>query len=74
MEGDHFKDLCVDGRTISECISKNSMGWDKLDLSGSGLRQVAHSSEHSNKPMDSIKFREFVFLVTVSFSLRTMLQ
>jgi hypothetical protein len=31
MEGDHFKDLCADGRTISECISKNSMGWDGMN-------------------------------------------
>jgi len=31
MEGDNFKDLCIDGRAISECISKNTMEWDGIN-------------------------------------------
>lgn len=48
------------------------MGWHKLDLSVSGLGQVAHSFQHSNISLDSIKCREFVFVI-VSFSMRTLL-
>jgi RAB protein geranylgeranyltransferase component A len=31
MEGDHFEDLRVDGRTISESILKNRKGWDGIN-------------------------------------------
>ena len=48
------------------------MGLHKLDLSVSGLGQVAHSFQHSNKSLDSTKCREFVF-VFVRFSMRTLL-
>jgi len=44
-----------------------------LDSSGSGYGPVAGSCEHDNQPSGSIKGREFLDCVTISFSRWTLL-
>jgi hypothetical protein len=43
-----------------DCLDNISVEALKKSLCGSGYEQMAVSFEHSNKPLGSVKFREFL--------------
>jgi hypothetical protein len=59
-ERDQLKDPGVEGRIILSWIFRKWDGEHGLDLSGTGLRQVAGTCECGNEPSGSRKCGEYV--------------
>jgi hypothetical protein len=59
-EREHLEDLGIVGRMTLKWIFKKRKGKNGLDCPGSGKKHVVGTCECSNKPLGSIRCKEFL--------------